>query len=276
LRYYRRAHQWNFEVDKAIRDVSLEPEILNQVPPEAIASELRSALLDCASPGAFLLDLDECDLLAVISPELALQFDGRPAGPVRYHPEVSQSSHMILALEWIASRSAHLDDRERNRALVAVLCHDLGKGYTPAEKFPAHHGHEESGLEPLRALLGRYPGLTDSRGRRLAEAVCVLHLTIRRVDELRPASRAKLYGKHLRAKDFPVHVFALAVGADSGGRLGQGARGDEVTRRVEADLEWIRGQCETVDVGALWETHKDDKERFESERHQAWARVLRR
>ena len=42
-------------------------------------------------------------LLQSLLPELASQFDGRPAGPQQWHPEVGQALHMILALEWAAA-----------------------------------------------------------------------------------------------------------------------------------------------------------------------------
>jgi tRNA nucleotidyltransferase/poly(A) polymerase len=276
IRYYRRSHQWGFELDAAIRAVDLDPRIIEREPAEAIGGELRAALLECASPGEFLRDLYDNGLLEVISPELASQFDGRAAGPLKHHPEGSQANHMILALEWIADRAKDLPERDRLTATVAVLCHDLGKGLTPEELLPAHHGHELSGIEPLRALLDRYPGLTDPAGKRLAEAVCTLHLTIRQLDELRPGTRARLYERNFRDKNFRADLFALAVGADSGGRMDKAREGDEVARTVRDGIEWMQSRCATIDVGALYETHKDDKERFKSELHQAWARVLKR
>lgn len=276
LRYHRRAHQWGFELDPSIRSVDLDPAILEREPAEAIGGELRAAMLQCASPGRFLLDLYDQHLLQVIAPEVAPQFDGRPAGPLRHHPEGSQANHMVLALEWIVDRASDLPDRDRLAATVAVLCHDLGKGFTPEDLLPSHHGHEESGIEPLRALLGRYPVLTDPAGKRLAEAVCTLHLTIRHLDEVRPGTRARLYEQNFRDKNFRVDLFALAVGADSGGRLDKAAEGDAVARAVREGIEWMQNRCAAVDVGALFERHKDDRARFESERHQAWARALRR
>jgi hypothetical protein len=95
------------------------------------------------------------------------------------------------------------------------------------------------------------------------------------MDELRPGTRARLYEQHFRAKDFPVHLFALAIGADSGGRLDRQAEGDAIARKVEADVESIRRRCGEVDVGKLWELHGQDQERFTAARHEAWARALR-
>ena len=275
LRYYRRAHQWNFELDASIRQVDIDPELLKQAPSEAVGAELRAALLQCESPGKFLRDLYECGVLATIAPELAPQFDGRPAGPIAHHPEGSQSNHMILALEWIVARTKDLEERARLATIAAVLCHDLGKGLTPIEKLPSHHGHEQSGLEPLRFFLTRYPVLTDPVGRRLAEHVCELHLQIRNLPKLRSGTRAKLYQRFFRDKNFPTKCFALAIGADSGGRLDREAEGEEVATRVQAYIEWMQARAATVDAAALFEQFGEDKERFKSELHQAYARGLR-
>jgi tRNA nucleotidyltransferase (CCA-adding enzyme) len=45
---------------------------------------------------------------------------------------------------------------------IAVLCHDLGKGYTKPEDLPNHHGHEQQGLAHVDRLLARWPGLRRS------------------------------------------------------------------------------------------------------------------
>jgi tRNA nucleotidyltransferase/poly(A) polymerase len=274
VRYYRRAHEWGFSIDPAIRKVGLDRGLVCTAPPEHLAAELRAALLNCASPGQFFMELHECGLLQEFAPELASQFDGRPAGPIRHHPEVSQALHLTLSLEWYASHSLHLSEPDRNRLGFAVLCHDLGKGLTDPEKWPAHHGHEDGGIKPLRALLERLPGLTDAAGRRLAEAVCSLHLIIRDVENLRSGTRAKLYGQYFRDKNFDANLFALAVGADSGGRLGRAEEGKTVAIRVEQSIAWLRERCEAIDAGALWQKHQGDKEAFQSELHQAWARAL--
>ncbi|MCA8957703.1 MAG: HD domain-containing protein [Planctomycetes bacterium] len=274
LRYYRRAHQWGFSLDSAIRKVDLERSVVRAVPVEAIGSELRAALLSCASPGRYLLELAECGLLQVIAPELGRQFDGRPAGPVRHHPEVSQALHLILALEWIVIRTAELDERDRAMAIVAVLCHDLGKSDTPPTEFPSHLGHEQSGLEAVRSFLSRYPVLADPAGRRLAELVCSEHLRARELRSMRPGTLARLYEDHFRDRDLRVDLFALALGADAGGRLDRAAEGERIASQVETDIRWLQECCSRVDVAALRRRFPDDLEKFRGELHQARARAL--
>lgn len=275
LRYYRRAHEWGFELDRSVRRLALPGGLLAEIPPEAIAQELRAALLRCPSPGRLLLELHEAGLLAVIAPALDAQMDGRPAGPQRHHPEVSQALHLILALEWISERAASLPDVDRAAVAIAVLCHDLGKSTTPAHEWPAHRGHEGSGLQAIDALIDRLPGLADAFTRRLAKAVCELHLLAPELRGLRPGTVARLYDRHFRPRAFRADLFALAVGADRGGRLGLADRGDAVAAQVAADIAWVRERCASVDAARLRAEHTDDGE-FKAALHEARARALKR
>lgn len=274
LRYYRKAHEFGFAIDASIRKLALPPRLLLEVPREAIGGELRSLLRKCASPGRCLLELFEAGLLEALSPELALQFDGRPAGPQRYHPEVSQSLHLILALEWAFRRTQHLDERDALAVRLAVLCHDLGKGYTPARELPKHHGHDRTGLAPIDAFLGRWPGLADQRTRTLARQVCAMHLHVHRFGELKPGTLAGLYDEWLRG-EFALELFALAIAADAAGRLGLEYEGDVVLEQVRRDIAWLRAACSSVDAAALRAAHPDDVPAFRAALHEARARALR-
>jgi tRNA nucleotidyltransferase (CCA-adding enzyme) len=220
IRYVRKANEWEFELDRTIRKLRLPLSLLDSLPREAIAQELRAALLQCRSPGRFFVDLHELGLLAHLSPELARQFDGRPAGPQRWHPEISQALHLVLALEWAAHNSQHLEERDRLTVMFAVLLHDLGKGYTDDADLPSHPGHERGGLRHVDAFFRRIPGLLDQRGVSVVRDVTALHVEIRNLHELRSGTLAKLYDEHFRGGTYPVEVFALAVAADSAGRLG--------------------------------------------------------
>jgi tRNA nucleotidyltransferase (CCA-adding enzyme) len=273
LRYYRRAAQWGFALDRAIRKVALDPAILAQVPPEALAAEMRAALLDCPSPGTFLQELREKRLLEIFAPPLDPLFDGRPAGPVRHHPEISQALHMVLALEWIALRSRELPDERRLAVMLAVLCHDLGKGATDGGALPSHPGHESLGLPMIDALAAHLPGLCDAKALRLCKTVCLLHLRVRTLRAQRPGTLAALYDRHLRGQEDAIDLLALAVGADVGGRLGRAAAGEDVAREVERELRWLQRCCESVDARALRARH-DDVGRFRAVLHEARARAI--
>jgi tRNA nucleotidyltransferase (CCA-adding enzyme) len=273
LRYYRKAHQLGFTLDRRVRALDLPPGILRDVPTEAIALELRAGLERCPSPGRFFLELHEAGLLRTIAPELAPQFDGRPAGPQRFHPEVSQALHMVLCLEWAVQHCTGLEPRDRTAVLIAVLCHDLGKGFTKERELPSHPGHERKGRPFLERLLDRLPGFSDARARALAIAVCELHVDVRKLYEMRVGTLARFYDHYFRQKDFPVELFALAVGADSGGRLGLAAEGEAVCARVARELHWLRRVCESVDATALRAKFTELTE-FKGALHETRARAL--
>jgi len=273
LRYYRKAHELGFELDRAVRKLTPTAEAFAGVPAEALGAELRAGLGRCRSPGRLFVDLHEAGLLAALAPELDRQFDGRPAGPQRWHPEIGQALHMVLALEWAVERCAHLDERDRMAVLLAVLCHDLGKGFTDPLQLPGHPGHERAGAAHVKRVLDRFPGLADQRTRMLALHVCELHVEIRHLRELRPGTMVALYDGYFRARDYPIGLFALAVGADSGGRLGMATDGDRIRARITADLLWLRQCCDRVDAAALRAKYPD-VERFKAALHEARCRAL--
>lgn len=273
LRYYRKAHQFGFEVDRQIRKLDLPLRLFDAVPREAIAAELRAGLLLSRSPGRFFLELYESGVLGAVSPEIATQFDGRPAGPQRWHPEVGQALHMCLAFDWAVERCAHLDERDRAAVFVSVLLHDLGKGYTSPGELPGHPGHERLGVPIVKRVLEQFPGLADARTKALALQVCELHVEIRHLRELRPGTLVQLYDRQFRAKDWTIELFALAVGADSGGRLGMQSDGDRIRERLCRELHWLRERCESVDAEALKKEYADVV-RFKAMLHEARCRAL--
>lgn len=275
LRYFRRAHSLGFHLAAPLRKLAFDPRWLQVTPREAIAAELRRILDDVASPGRCLVELHECGALQHFAPILATQFDGRPAGPIRHHPEISQSLHLLLALQWAKARITELPEEDRLAVLVAVLCHDLGKGLTPAEEWPAHHAHEARGVAVVGEFLDSMPGLTDARGRRLAEAVCKLHLEVRQLRSLRAGTVAKLHERWFRGPDFPLDLFALAIGADVGGRLSREGEGDRTRKAVHDDIEAVREACGSVDAAALRARAGDDLDAFRRDLHEAWCDAIR-
>jgi tRNA nucleotidyltransferase (CCA-adding enzyme) len=178
--------------------------------PERVWQETRRAL-EAARPDVFLAVLRDCGALAVVFPEIDALF-GVPQ-PARWHPEVDTGVHMLLCLQ--AAARLGLDAETR----FAVLLHDLGKGSTPREYWPSHHGHEERSVMLARRLCERLRAPTSYR--ELAEIVARYHGLCHRAAELRPATVLKLLeGTDAFRRPERFAKFLLACEADMKGRTG--------------------------------------------------------
>jgi tRNA nucleotidyltransferase (CCA-adding enzyme) len=179
--------------------------------PERVWTETRKALAE-PKPSAFLEALRACGALAILFPEIDALY-GVPQR-AEFHPEVDTGVHVELVVD-MAARLAPGDD------LVgfAALTHDLGKALTPADALPRHIGHEQAGLEPLRALCSRLR--VPAEHAKLAELVCRFHLNVHRAFELRPETLLDMLERidAFRRADRLDKVL-LACEADKRGRLG--------------------------------------------------------
>lgn len=174
---------------------------------ERIWKEVSRALTE-PDPDIFIRVLRECGALAVLLPELEQLF-GVPQPPV-YHPEIDTGEHVLMALR---TAPAELPVR------FAVLLHDLGKGLTPEEVLPSHHGHESAGVPLVRAVCERWR--TPKEMTALAIGVCAYHLHCHRAFELRPQTIMKMM-RSLDALRRPERFenFLRACEADARGRQG--------------------------------------------------------
>jgi tRNA nucleotidyltransferase (CCA-adding enzyme) len=87
--------------------------------------------------------------------------------PAEYHPEVDTGVHLMMVLDMSAQLEGSLAVR------FACLCHDLGKGTTPADVLPRHIGHEERSARLLKGRVrtpARAGGLPRDRRRGGARA----------------------------------------------------------------------------------------------------------
>jgi tRNA nucleotidyltransferase (CCA-adding enzyme) len=178
--------------------------------PERAWQETRRAL-ETARPDVYLEVLRDCGALAAVFPEIDALF-GVPQPP-KWHPEVDTGVHMLLCMR--AAARLGLDAETR----FAVLMHDLGKGTTPREYWPAHHGHEERSVTLVRRVCERLRVPTAFR--ELAEIVARYHGLCHRAAELRPATVLKLIEATdgLRRPE-RFEKFLLACEADLKGRTG--------------------------------------------------------
>lgn len=150
LRVYRVsrfASKFQFKVDKSTIALmkNLKDE-LKTISVERVFEELKKAL-SYNSPSIFFRVLKEADLLEIHFKEIydligALQ-------PEKYHPEGDAFEHTMIVLDNVANLTNKLELR------FAGLVHDLGKGVTPKELYPKHHGHDKAGVKLVENLCKR-------------------------------------------------------------------------------------------------------------------------
>jgi tRNA nucleotidyltransferase (CCA-adding enzyme) len=114
--------------------------------PERVWQELSRGLME-ERPSRMFDVLRDCGALARILPELDVLW-GVPQPPL-HHPEVDTGVHVMLVIDYAASQKHPLEVR------FAALVHDLGKGVSPSETWPAHHGHEFEGMKLVTAVCKR-------------------------------------------------------------------------------------------------------------------------
>ena len=179
-----------------------------------------------------------CGALSVLMPELA-RLDGVPQ-PAAHHPEVDTFVHVMMVLDQAAGQGAALEVR------YAALLHDLGKGLTPPEKWPAHWDHDEAGVPLVEALSSRLKAPSECR--ELAVLMCREHTRIHRASELTASSMVKLF-KRVDAFRRPERFAALlqACVSDARGRLGYQERAYPQADRLAEALVAANG----VNAGAI-------------------------
>ena len=128
----------------------------------------------------------------------------------------------------------------------ACLCHDLGKGTTPAEVLPKHIGHEQRSVQLARAVGERLKVSTGCR--ELAELVAREHGNVHRSDELGAAAVLRLLERcdALRRPQRFAEML-LACECDARGRLGRADAPYPQRERLLAAL----GAVQSVDATAI-------------------------
>ncbi len=212
-RFAARLHAAGFmvaaETLALMRAISASGE-LEALTPERVWREIDRSLggPDCAE---FFRVLRAADALAALVPELDRQF-GVPQ-PVKYHPEVDCGLHTLMALEQAERRGAS------SRVRFAVLCHDFGKGTTPAAILPSHRGHEQRGVPLIEAFCERYR-VPRAHGE-LAALTAQYHLHAHRAHALRASTILELLDRFdVWRRPQRFEEFLQACEADACGRTG--------------------------------------------------------
>ena len=178
--------------------------------PERVWQEVARGLME-AQPSRMFQVLRDCGALARLFPEIDHLF-GVPQPP-EYHPEVDTGIHVMLVVDWAAKQTYSLPVR------FAALTHDLGKGVTPPDLWPKHHGHEAKSVELVRALSERIRVPVECR--ELAVVVARDHGNVHRALELRATTLVELLERvdaFRRPERFAE--FLLACECDFRGRPG--------------------------------------------------------
>lgn len=204
---------------------------------ERVWQELAKGLME-EKPSRMFEVLRECGALARILPELDRLW-GVPQPP-QHHPEVDTGVHVMMVIDYAASRGYSLPVR------FAALTHDLGKGTTPRDILPRHIGHEERSVHLLREVCKRLRVPNDCK--ELAHIVARLHGKVHRAEEMRPDTLVRLLQDTdaLRQPE-RFREFLRACESDARGRTGFENRpypnADRLLEVLEAAM--------SVDAGAI-------------------------
>ena len=179
---------------------------------ERVWQELARGLME-QRPSRMFEVLRACGALTRLLPEV----DRLWGVPQRadYHPEVDTGVHLMMVLDMSARLGANLPVR------FACLCHDLGKGTTPADVLPRHIGHEERSARLLKGVCERWRVPRECR--ELADVVAREHGNIHRSGDFSATALLRLLERcdALRRPERLAEVL-LACECDARGRLGFG------------------------------------------------------
>lgn len=235
---------------------------LEHLTPERVWKETENALTS-RNPQVYFDVLRKCGALKVLFPEIDALF-GVPA-PEKWHPEIDTGIHVLMTLAIAAQLSPDIDVR------FATLCHDLGKGLTPKEFWPRHHGHGPAGVKLVERLCQRMRVPNEIRD--LAKLVAEYHDLIHTISILQPKTIVKLFDAiDAWRKPQRVEQVALTSEADARGRTGFEASDYPQGRLLRA--AWTAAQSvsnkEVIDDGFSGPAIRDELTRRRIAAVEAW------
>jgi tRNA nucleotidyltransferase (CCA-adding enzyme) len=209
--------------------------------PERVWQELARGLME-AKPSRMLEVLRDCGALARILPELDALW-GVPQ-PEKWHPEIDTGLHMLQVIDCAAEAGLELPAR------FACLMHDLGKGVTPPDNWPAHHGHEGMGVKLVEQVCQRLKVPTECRD--LAVMTAREHGNVGRALQLRANTIVKLLERcDAFRKPARFVQMLLATECDSRGRIGPQASYRDAPFPQKAWLENAMAAARGVNAGEI-------------------------
>ncbi|MET0266515.1 MAG: multifunctional CCA addition/repair protein [Duganella sp.] len=227
--------------------------------PERVWQELSRGLME-QQPSRMLEVLRDCGALARIVPELDVLW-GVPQ-PEKWHPEIDTGIHILQVIDCAARAGLELPTR------FACLMHDLGKGVTPADNWPAHHGHEELGVRLVEQVCKRLRVPTDCRD--LAVMTAREHGNVGRALQLRANTIVKLFERcDVFRKPARFSQMLLATECDSRGRSGATGSYQDAPFPQRAYLEEAMAAARAVNAGEIAQRCLDNPQRIPEAVHRA-------
>jgi tRNA nucleotidyltransferase (CCA-adding enzyme) len=235
-RFAARFAQWGFRVahaTNALMRTMVNAGEVDALVAERVWAETEKALGEDHAERFFEV-LRGCGALTKVFPEIDALF-GVPQTE-KHHPEIDTGIHVMMVLQ----QACRLSDDKQVR--FAALTHDLGKGTTPDDILPGHHGHEQRGVELLRELCNRIKVPNDYRD--LAIITSRYHTHCHRINVLKPATILKaLEGLDAFRRPQRFEQFLLACTADARGRKGHSDDDYPQAHRLRLSLQ----ACNTID-----------------------------
>jgi tRNA nucleotidyltransferase (CCA-adding enzyme) len=242
LRMARFAAKCNFRVSPDTMNLAKEMDITH-LTIERIWWEIRKAL-DTPRPELFFETLRQSDHLKQILPELHSMIGVDQA----HHDEDSYDHVMMVIGEGKRTKLS-------NKAIFALLLHDLGKGVTPKKELPHHYNHESTSKELARQVCNRLKVPTDYQ--KLATWFAQIHMKLHKINDMKDGKVIRI-AKTIESNHFDVDEIITMSNCDSKGRLGESYDTDfsrlkkavEIVKTTKAD-EFVERGFKGPKVGEL-------------------------
>nr|WP_315255281.1 multifunctional CCA addition/repair protein [uncultured Duganella sp.] len=226
---------------------------------ERVWQELARGLME-HKPSRMFEVLRDCGALVRILPELDALW-GVPQ-PEKWHPEIDTGVHIMQVIDCAAQLERELPVR------FACLMHDLGKGVTPSDNWPAHHGHEGLGVKLVEQVCKRLRVPTECRD--LAVLTAREHGNVGRALQLRANTIVTLFERcDAFRKPARFTQLLLATECDSRGRIGPNASYAEAPFPQLAHLETALAAARGVNAGEIAQGCADNPQRIPERVHAA-------
>jgi tRNA nucleotidyltransferase (CCA-adding enzyme) len=216
-RFAARFPDWTVDPDTMdLMCLMVERGMTDNLVPERVWKEISRGLME-NKPSRMLDVLRQCGALKVILPEVDGLFG--VTQPVQHHPEIDTYLHVCQVLDYAASQNYSLPVR------FAAMLHDVGKGLTPKNEWPAHHGHEGRGVPLVESICERLR--VPSYERQLAVTAAREHGNIHSAMAVKTTTIVRILRRcdAFRNPGRFEELLQVAL-CDARGRIGEGDLGD--------------------------------------------------